>query len=381
MYFNFSNNLTFSAGTPQSTGANKLTMEELKEKAEQQLRAQRAAHQMKNATSTPTGTSGVVRSAVSGGKTTLPGTKTTASLVTTSATTGTPTYTRRIVIGADGKKTIQLLKTTAGAAAAATSSGGTLQLIAPSPSTTTAGNPLTATPIAAQTVGKSLQIIKGADGKIQIRGLMPGQQLLRLPDGRLSIVNPSQSNVSGKIGVSVNASAAVGTTTDASGTAVNKTILVKSIPAGQKIAVGQQHFMLSGNNSLAQQLASGKLQLGVVNGQKVLVQSGSVPNVALQPMLAVASAASKPGETTSTAQTTNPVTTTTTATAIVPSSTPTAPNKQQTIILHTPQGQKIVVQNLHGGTLTPQQLAAIQEQVGKSQIAISGQTGTKQRKN
>jgi nucleosome-remodeling factor subunit BPTF len=54
-------------------------------------------------------------------------------------------------------------------------------LIAPSPGVAAA------TP----TVNK-LQISRGPDGKIEIRGLKPGQQLLKLSDGRFTIVSPAQ---------------------------------------------------------------------------------------------------------------------------------------------------------------------------------------------
>lgn len=357
-------------------------MEELKEKAEQQLRAQRAAHQLKTAAATGAvtpGTAGVVRLAVAGGKVNLPGTRTTATLVSASGTntTGTPTLARRIVISQDGKKTVQLIKTTTGAAAGA--AGGTLQLIAPSPGTGLGTGVALPAGAVSQSGGKQLQIIKGPDGKVQIRGLTAGQHLVRLADGRLTIVNSTAALQTGAVVVG-SSTAATGDATGTAASATPKTVVVKTIasPAGtgQKPVVGQQ-IVLAGNSStaLAQQLASGKLQLGIVNGQQVLIQTGSGGVPVTQPTLAVAAAATKPGEATPATPTAASAAAATPTTATVAAQTPVAAaTKQQTIVLQTPQGQRIVVQNLHGGTLTPQQLAAIQEQL-KAQNALRGQAG------
>ena len=65
------------------------------------------------------------------------------------------------------------------------------------------GSPATASPSVSTAVGASqspvqqkVQIVKSADGKIQARGLLPGQQLVQMPDGRLQIFS-SKSQVSG----------------------------------------------------------------------------------------------------------------------------------------------------------------------------------------
>merc|ERR1719330_422917 len=39
---------------------------------------------------------------------------------------------------------------------------------------------------------QKVQIVKSADGKIQVRGLLPGQQLVQMPDGRLQILSNQQ---------------------------------------------------------------------------------------------------------------------------------------------------------------------------------------------
>lgn len=313
--------------TSGQTPANGKSMEELKAQAEQQLRAQRAAHQQKSATGTP-GTPGVVRVAAPG-----KGAAGKVSVVATPTTpTGTP-VTRRILITKDGK-TGQIVGTPGAAQPV---------LLAPSPG---------AAP--ASPAGSKLQITRGPDGKIQIRGLQPGQQLVRMADGRLSIISPSPMAAQ-----PAPAQTAVAPVTASDGTALPKTIIVQKAAApGQKPT--SQIIVPAGTNTaaIAQQLASGKLTLGTINGQQVLIPTPA------------AAVAAKPGETPATpvAPTTagtagTPATpTTATAATAVTVATP-AVQPKQAVILQTPQGQRIVVQNLQGGALTAQQLAAIQSQV------------------
>jgi nucleosome-remodeling factor subunit BPTF len=309
-----------------------MTMEELKAQAEQQLRAQRTAHQQKSATpGTPTG---VVR-VLPGNKVMLPGNKLTSLVSTTPGATGSPMG-RRILITRDGK-TSQVVKTTM------TSASGSPQpvLIAPSPGVAAA------TP----TVNK-LQISRGPDGKIEIRGLKPGQQLLKLSDGRFTIVSPAQPMMAAQPApVQAQAQAQPATASDGTGT---KTIVVQKtgIVAGQKTT--SQLVLPAGTNTamLAQQLASGKLQLGSVNGQQVLIRPTGTS------VSAVATAAVKTGDTPA---------------VVVAGQQPQAKPMMQ--VIQTPQGQKIMVQNLQGGSLTPQQLAAIQEQLKGQVLARANQPG------
>lgn len=44
-----------------------------------------------------------------------------------------------------------------------------------------------------QQIQQRVQIIRGPDGKLQVRGLMPGQQLVQMPDGKLHVLNNSQT--------------------------------------------------------------------------------------------------------------------------------------------------------------------------------------------
>lgn len=42
-------------------------------------------------------------------------------------------------------------------------------------------------------VQQRVQILRGPDGKLQVRGLLPGQQLVQMPDGKLHVLNVSQT--------------------------------------------------------------------------------------------------------------------------------------------------------------------------------------------
>lgn len=42
-------------------------------------------------------------------------------------------------------------------------------------------------------VQQKVQILRGPDGKLQVRGLLPGQQLIQMPDGKLHVLNVSQT--------------------------------------------------------------------------------------------------------------------------------------------------------------------------------------------
>lgn len=320
--------LTRLKGTPQTMGpgGKPLSMEELKAQAEQQLRAQRTAHQLKSATP---GTPGVVRLTLpAGNKVALPGSKF-SSVVSTPPGAAGSTIGRRILITKDGKTT-QVVKTTTASAS------GAVQpvLIAPSPGVA-----------AASPTASKLQITRGPDGKIEIRGLKPGQQLLRLGDGRFTIVSPAQPIMAAQPAPAQAQPAAGSDGTATKTIVVQKAGNVMSV-AGQKTT--NQIVLPAGTNAstLSQQLAAGKLQLSSVNGQQVLIRTATP---------ATTTVAAKTGD------------------------TPVAVAGQQAKpvmqMIQTAQGQRIVVQNLQGGSLTPQQLAAIQEQLKGQMLNRANQPG------
>jgi nucleosome-remodeling factor subunit BPTF len=107
--------------------------------------------------------------------------------------------------------------------------------------------------------------------------------------------------------------------------------------AGQKIITTTT---AANANNLAQQLASGKIQLSTVNGQQMLIQTMGSPAA---------------------------------GTMVQNVQTVQAAGGQMKQMMVMPQGQRIVVQNLQGGSLTPQQLLAIQEQLKIQMVARQGQ--------
>ena len=340
-----------------------LSMEEMKEKAEQQLRAQRAAHQQK--TGTP-GNPAVVRLAVPVNKVAIPGTGAgtgRASLAALISSVGagprgvqTPPGTRRILVTKEGSPIVR--------------AGSQPVLIAASPGTPAAGTTAAAAGTPAGATANKIQITRGADGKIQIRGLQPGQQLMRLSDGRFTIVQttnvvPVQQQVAatadGKAVAVVATTTTAATTTEAAPAAA-KTVVLKAGTAIPAKAPGGQLVVAGNTANIVQQLTSGKLQLATLNGQQVLI-SGQAPNIPAGGTVIATTAV------TSTATTTTPVVATATVTAAA-GTTPAQP--KQALVLQSPQGTRIVVQNFQGGALTPQQLSAIQEQL-KTQMQLRAQ--------
>lgn len=51
---------------------------------------------------------------------------------------------------------------------------------------------------------QKVQIIRGPDGKLAVRGLLPGQQLIQMPDGKLHVVSAGQQNAVGQLIASAN---------------------------------------------------------------------------------------------------------------------------------------------------------------------------------
>lgn len=49
-------------------------------------------------------------------------------------------------------------------------------------------------PVTAKPEPQKVQVIRGPDGKISVRGLVPGQQLIQTADGKLHVVNTNTSN-------------------------------------------------------------------------------------------------------------------------------------------------------------------------------------------
>ncbi|KAJ0180501.1 hypothetical protein K1T71_003905 [Dendrolimus kikuchii] len=166
---------------PQRGSAPPPNAADLKDKMEQQLREQRAAHQQKRALemsqdkpkSTPNQNSG---------KSTL----TSLLSTNTSTPTGQKTVigTRRIIMtkGADGSTRV------------------ITQTIPGTPKSGQNDSALVKANATPQKEGpQKVQVIRAPDGKITVRGLLAGQQLIQLADGKLHIVMAGQQGSGGQL--------------------------------------------------------------------------------------------------------------------------------------------------------------------------------------
>lgn len=435
---------------------------DLKDKMEQQLREQRAAHQQKRALETSQEKSKSTPNQNSG-KSTL------TSLLTTNASTPTGQKTvigtRRIIMtkGVDGSTRVisQPITTT-------TKSG---QVTEVPPKTT--GTPQKDGP-------QKVQIIRAPDGKITVRGLLAGQQLIQMPDGKLHVVMAGQQGITGQLVAASPASkvsdndkedkvlTAKTTTEDTkasprvvpqptqqivlqgnrqlvvqpsqqvvvqqpqqvvvqspqqvvvqSGARANlqprmqavQTVLVQgqllqrpatpSAPAPTRSSLSRTQTprarpastqqIVVNNPVLVQQIAAGKIQLATVNGQQVLIrptgnnQAQIVAHIGQSPAVATTPRAAPPPP----------------PAAPPPTPQPPQPAQQQPLtedeivekrllvgqppgtviktvtaqVMQTSSGPSIVLQGLHGYSLTPQQLALVQHQVKQQLLKAQESTG------
>ncbi|XP_037046022.1 nucleosome-remodeling factor subunit NURF301 isoform X4 [Bradysia coprophila] len=137
---------------------NKATPEEIKEKLEQQLRLQRAAHHQKRALEMQKQTDASKPHIIGQRKIVVKN----------------PDGTTRII-----QQAIQ----------------------APQPKQAVISSPATATETGTT---QKVQIIRGPDNKVMVRGLNPGQQLIKLPNGKLHVLTTSPAPAAGKTVMKVN---------------------------------------------------------------------------------------------------------------------------------------------------------------------------------
>ncbi|CAK1552071.1 unnamed protein product [Leptosia nina] len=446
---------------------------DIKDKMEQQLREQRAAHQQKRALEMSQDKTKGTPNNNNSGKNTL-----STLLSSNTPTTGgqkTVIGTRRIIMtkGADGTTRV-ISQPISG-----------VKISSDSPK-----------PIApAQKDGpQKVQIIRAPDGKITVKGLLPGQQLIQMADGKLHVVmagqqgaaglliaaspkvdadknknsndktkptieetkpvqriavQPPPQAVGGRIVVQpaqqvvvqtsqqmiapsqvmvqptqqlvVQAGTGTGTGTRVVSQPRMQTVLVQGqlvqraapqprppppprpstpLPRAQQIVVNSP--------ALAQQLASGKVQLATVNGQQVLIrrtgnnQAQIVAHIGQSP-------APSPAQPAPVAQVVTPAAVSVPAIAPAPTPTlvrppalvPSSSNTSQQLtedqimekrllagqppgtviktvtaqVMQTSSGPSIVLQGLHGYSLTPQQLGLVQHQVKQQLLKAQESTG------
>ncbi|XP_063359454.1 nucleosome-remodeling factor subunit NURF301 [Cydia amplana] len=412
---------------------------DLKDKMEQQLREQRAAHQQKRALEMSQDKS-KTPATPNAGKSTL------TSLLTSNV--NTPTGQKTVI----GTRRIIMTK----------GADGTTRVVSQPISTAKTPQPIEAakanTPVQKEGPQK-VQIIRAPDGKLTVRGLLAGQQLIQMPDGKLHVVMAGQQGIAGHL-VAASSPAPKADTPPVE----NDRLVTQPKPAVEEpkpqTRVAAQQIVLQGNRQivvqptqqvvvqstprpnmqprlqtvlvqgqimqrqvapapaprpaplppprprapstqqivvnnpvLVQQIAAGKIQLATVNGQQVLIrptgnnQAQIVAHIGQSPMPAAA-----PSPVAAPAPVQRPV--------VAPAAPPPPPPQPQltedqitenrllagqppgTVIktvtaqvMQTSSGPRIVLQGLHGYSLTPQQLALVQHQVKQQLLKAQESTG------
>ncbi|KAG8222875.1 hypothetical protein J437_LFUL003520 [Ladona fulva] len=339
-------NTTGSGNSTTGVVSAKASVEEIKERMEQQLRMQRAAHQQRRALERGVTAGTQVFKVVPGGM---------SSQGKIVVADGVRTVTKVAIPPTPGQSGAQGTKTLL--AAQTSQQGGKGQVsqrrifVARSPDGTTRvihGGPTSILPKApgqtgaqpaGQQVPQRVHITRGPDGKIQIRGLLPGQQLLQFPDGKLHIQTGPQvqqllipqaqpAPTATTQTTQAQATAGVATSTvvtrpgalpmvamvaSTGGTPVavkaakspvkigaKGAVPVVPAPAPTSVVTSQQVVLTAptqllqtsgqivvSSAALAQQLASGKAQLATIGGQQVIIRSAppgtTVPSAPTSP--------------------------------------------------------------------------------------------------
>ncbi|XP_028161986.1 nucleosome-remodeling factor subunit NURF301 [Ostrinia furnacalis] len=242
---------------------------DLKDKMEQQLREQRAAHQQKRAQEVAQDKSKPATPNQNSGKSTL------TSLLTTNS--NTPTGQKTVI----GTRRIIMTK---GA------DGSTRVITQPMVNKSSADNAAAKTPGAPQKDGpQKVQIIRAPDGKITVRGLLAGQQLIQMADGRLHVVMAGQQGITGQLVAASPAAKTIESVNEKDDRGQNKAANDDGKPASPRVtAPPAQQIVLQGNRQIVVQPSSQVVmqqpqQVVVQSPQQVVVQAGSRP--ALQPRM------------------------------------------------------------------------------------------------
>lgn len=128
---------------------------------------------------------------------------------------------------------------------------------------------------------QKVQIIRTPDGKLTVRGLLAGQQLIQMPDGKLHIVMAGQQGVTGQL---VAASSGTNKPVESGNSPAEvtqvKTAIEEQRQTPRTAASTAQQVVVQGNRQIvvqpAQQLvAQPQQQVVVAPAQQVLVQAGA----------------------------------------------------------------------------------------------------------
>lgn len=125
---------------------------------------------------------------------------------------------------------------------------------------------------------QKVQIIRTADGKLTVKGLLAGQQLIQMPDGKLHVVMPGQQGVTGQLVAASPAPKESGVSAAEREITQNKTI-VEEVRT-RAVAPNTQQVVVQGNRQIVvqppQQLVVQSPQQVVMQpAQQVVVQAGA----------------------------------------------------------------------------------------------------------
>ncbi|XP_043650026.1 nucleosome-remodeling factor subunit NURF301 isoform X4 [Drosophila teissieri] len=214
--------------------------EDVKEKMEQQLKLQRAVHQQRKLVTT-----GEVSRSVTPVKGQVIGSR--------RVIVKNPDGTTRII-----QQAVTQVSRTGGASTAAASGSPAV-----GGSTSTQSNPSTSTP-------HKVQIIRGPDGKVSVRGLNPGQQLVQMPDGKLHVLTTTTSSNSAAQGNKIKVPIKATSTSSSPAVSSAQTTTNPVTPVIKQIAV--KHVT---KNSATQSIASSPrvaLPLAQIKNKLLLAQ-------------------------------------------------------------------------------------------------------------
>ncbi|XP_003241005.1 nucleosome-remodeling factor subunit NURF301 isoform X2 [Acyrthosiphon pisum] len=260
---------------------------------------------------------------------------------------------------------------------------------------------------------QKLQCIKGEDGKLQFKGLLPGQQLIQLPDGKLhvtSYINPSPSRT---VQIGKNTMLANNNNFQKAGT---QTIIlnrgsqpiqqvIKPQPSQMVVSGGQLVNVSQGQQMIVQHINPNKATIATINGQQVLIRPNTVSSANILSSGGQTIKFVRPPQTVQKIhQSVPPLSPRVTPTTgivqdqqrqVLPQAVPTPLVDEQEKLLLANQppgtvikcitaqviqspthGNKIVLQGLQGNDFTPQQLQLVQQQVKQQLLKAQESSGT-----
>ncbi|XP_059217057.1 nucleosome-remodeling factor subunit NURF301 isoform X2 [Stomoxys calcitrans] len=115
-----------------------------------------------------------------------------------------------------------------------------------------------------------VQIIRGPDGKVSVRGLSPGQQLIQMPDGKLHVLTTTNSSSSSP---QVGGSSASGQTSFSKKLPIKQPIAQANSPVVKQITVKQISKNSSGSVPAVQKIVSNPVRAGTKFASQVLNQN------------------------------------------------------------------------------------------------------------